>query len=187
LTACLIVALIMPFDRWNRAALALGVGVLVFGGQWNHLWPPHHNSNWRQAASQLRAWEAGQSVPVIAPSPFIEARPPVWHPDLSPRGFLYSHLLVYDTPGRIYPFPFETSPEAERYARRLANGDLERAGRFAIYGGDRNVRFWRQWFAAQPELARWRNRKLGSFGDVEIAVFWRDAPATQPVMLGNNR
>ncbi len=60
---------------------------------------------------------------------------------------------------------------AEEYAQWLSTGTLATAGRFAIYGGDRNVEFWRRWFAARPELRHWRNEKLGSFGDVEVAVF----------------
>ena len=171
LTAAALVALFIPANWWKPVALALGLGILVFMGQWRHLWPEHHNSNWRAAAASLRGWASDGNVPVVCPSPFIEAQPPVWNPDYPVRGFLYSNLAVYRTPGQIYPFPFVTSAEAERYARNLAGGALIQAGRFAIYGGDRNVEFWRRWFAARPELAGWRNRRLGLFGDVEVAVF----------------
>jgi len=171
LTAALIVGLFIPANWWKPLALALGIGILVFMGQWRHPWPEHHNSNWRAAAASLRGWASEANVPVVCPSPFIESQPPVWNPDYPVRGFLYSNLAVYRTPGRIYPFPFVTSPEAERYARNLANGALVQSGRFAIYGGDRNVEFWRRWFASRPELTGWRNRRLGLFGDVEVAVF----------------
>ena len=73
--------------------------------------------------------------------------------------------------GRVYPFPFESSPAAEASARILTRETLSRASRFAIYGGDRNVRFWRNWFAARPELQDWQSGIAGKFGDVEIAVF----------------
>jgi hypothetical protein len=64
-----------------------------------------------------------------------------------------------------------TSPAAEEYAQSLSIGTLAAARRFAIYGGDHNVEFWRRWFAARPEFRDWQNRRLGSFGDVEVAVF----------------
>ena len=171
LTAALLVAPFIPANWWKPVALALGLGILVFMGQWRRPWPEHHNSNWRAAAATLREWASGANVPVICPSPFIEAQSPVWNPGYPVRGFLYSNLAVYQTPGQIYPFPFVTSPEAERNAGNLASGALLQAGRFAIYGGDRNVEFWRGWFSARPELARWRNQRLGLFGDVEVAVF----------------
>ena len=110
-------------------------------------------------------------TPVICPSPFIEAREPVWRPDYPISSFLYSHLLVYRLDGRTLPFPYETSRGTERYASTLAAQVLSRRGRFAIYGGDREVKFWQQWFAARPELNGWRNRRLGPFADVEVALF----------------
>ncbi len=174
LTAALLVAPFLPTSWWKPVALALGLGILVFMGEWRQAWPEHHKSNWRAAAATLRDWESGANVPVVCPSPFIEAQPPVWNPAYPVRGFLYSNLAVYRTPGRIYPFPFVESPEAELYARNLASGALIHAGRFAIYGGDRNVEFWRRWFAARPELAGWGNRRLGLFGDVEVAVFSKE-------------
>jgi hypothetical protein len=107
----------------------------------------------------------------VYPSPFIEAQPPAWRPDYPLPGFLYCHLLVYPAPGTPYLLPFVTSPEAERYAAELAAGPLSSAGRFVIYGGDRNVRLWRKWFAGRSAFEGWKNRQLGPFGDVEVAVF----------------
>jgi hypothetical protein len=72
--------------------------------------------------------------------------------------------------GPIVLFPFETSPQAEDYAEGLLAGPLTAAHRFAIYGGAGNVRWWRKWFAARPELAAWQNR-LTRFGDVYVVVF----------------
>jgi hypothetical protein len=94
-------------------------------------------------------------------------------PDYPLTSFLYCHLLVYPVRGDVSPFPFETSPAAEAAARRLAGGKLQNAAKFAILGGDRSVRFWSDWFRAQPELAGWRSRNLGPFGDVEVALFER--------------
>jgi hypothetical protein len=119
----------------------------------------------------LRHWTGTADVPVICPSPFIEARSPVWRPDYPVSGFLYAHLSFYRIGGHIYPFPFETSKQVETYARELSMEKLSRAARFAIYGGDRSVIFWRGWLAGRPELSDWNNRVLGNFGDVEIAVF----------------
>jgi hypothetical protein len=165
----------IPPAYWKRLSAVLGLGVLLFLGQWGKLWPLHHNSDWRAAAHQIEQISAGSEMPVICPSPFIEAKPPVWRPDYPLPGFLYSHLPIYPLRGKTYLFPFENSPEAEEYARTLSKETLSAAERFVIYGGDRNVWFWRDWFARQPELAGWRFRLLGPFGDVEVALFEKPA------------
>jgi hypothetical protein len=54
---------------------------LVARGRWNRIWPAHHGSDWRAAALTLNQELHGAPVPVLYPSPFIEAVPPVWRPD----------------------------------------------------------------------------------------------------------
>jgi mannosyltransferase len=170
LASTAVAAVFVPARNWKPIAAALGLGVLLILGRWNHWTIVHHNSDWRGAARTLnRVTDA--STLIICPSPFIEAREPVWRPDYPISSFLYSHLLVYRLDGRPLPFPFETSRETERYAATLAAQVLSRGGRFAIYGGDREVKFWQQWFAARPELTAWRSRRLGPFADVEAVLF----------------
>jgi hypothetical protein len=171
LMMALLISMIVPDRHWKQVTVALALGVLIFAGHWRVTWPPHHNSDWRGAAQSLRTWTGGEAVPVIAPSPFIEARPPVWRPDYPIESFLYSHLDVYPMGGKIYPFPFDSSPEAEDYAHRLSVETLARTRRFAIYGGDRAVELWRNFFLRQAELRGWRSRVLGTYGDVRIVVF----------------
>jgi hypothetical protein len=171
LAATLAAAYFIPDTQWKPLALVVGVGALFAMGQWLKLWPPHHNSDWRAAAHTIDAWTLGDSTPVILPSPFIEAKPPVWSPDYPLPGFLYCYLPVYKISGKPYLLPFESSPEAENYAAELVGGPLSTVPRFLIYGGDRNVWRWRKWFAARPELHGWNNRLLGPFGDVEVALF----------------
>lgn len=155
--------------RWKYAALILGAGVLFTVGNWRHPWTPHAPSDWRSAARAVHEL-VSPDTPVICPSPFIEAKSPVWTPDYPQPGFLYAHLSVYPTGGRQFLFPFETSPEADAYARELSRQTLPRAGRFVIYGGLGPAGYWRDWFLKQPELAGWRARSLGSFGDVLAVV-----------------
>ncbi len=164
-------AYFMPRRLWRPLACAFGVGVLIYLGQWRHLWPAHHPSDWRGASAALGRLGVDAATPVICPSPFVEAQPPEWRPGYPQSTFLYCHLLTYPPPGRKYTFPFKTSPEAERYAAELTASTLAPAGRFAIYGGDANVRFWEKWFARRPELAGWTHGSLDSFGDVEVALF----------------
>jgi hypothetical protein len=170
LASTAVAAAFVPVRTWKPIAAALGLGVFLFLGRWNHWTIVHHNSDWRGAAQALNH-VTDSSTPVICPSPFIEARDGVWRPDYPVSSFLYSHLLVYRLDGRPLPFPYETSPETERYASSLAAQVLAHAGRFAIYGGFHEATFWQQWFAARTELAGWRVRRLGPFGDVELVLF----------------
>ncbi len=155
--------------HWKYAALILGAGVLLTVGNWRHPWTPHAPSDWRDAARAVHEL-ATADTPVICPSPFIEAKSPVWTPDYPLPGFLYAHLSVYPAGGRQVLFPFETSPEADAYARELTRDTLSRTGRFVIYGGLGPAGYWRDWFLQQPELAGWRATSLGSFGDVLAVV-----------------
>jgi hypothetical protein len=173
LATALLAAPRVPRARWKPLAAALGLGVLLFLGQWGTLLPPHHNSDWRAAARGINQLSAGPGTPVICPSPFIEARPPVWRPDYPLPGFLYSYLPVYPVTGKPYLLPFEPSPEAEQYAATLSRETLPQQGRFFVFGGGRNVNYWTEWFAAQPQLREWKHRALGPFGDVDAVVFER--------------
>lgn len=178
LTATLAAAPFLPSRHWKLMAAMLSIGVLMFQGRWNHLFPLHHNSDWRAAAQAVNREisqrdAAGRDVVVLCPSPFIEARPPVWRPDYPISSFLYSHLTVYPVPGKLYPFPFESSPAAEQFAASLARETLAGSREFLLYGEGVQVDFWRRWLSARPELAGWRVHALGPFADVEVLVFVR--------------
>jgi hypothetical protein len=173
LTAGTIMAIFVPANYWKPLGLAMGLGVLILLGNWNRLWPRHHNSDWRGAASALASWSASRNVPVICPSPFVEAQPPIWQPGYPLETFLYSNLNLYPIAGQVYTFPFVTPPVVQEYAQRLSLDTLAPGGRFAIYGQTPEVNFWRRWFTARPELHGWQNKELGAFGDVEVVVFAR--------------
>ena len=159
-------ALFIPAGQWRRISVIFALGVLLFLGQWREVWPRHHNSDWRAAARTVNQLEAAGEIPVICPSPFIEARPPAWRPDYPLPGFLYAHLAVYPIAGKIYLFPFEDSPPAESQAATLS-----RSRRFLIYGWEPQVHFWRLWFARRPEFAAWHERRIGPFADVDVILF----------------
>jgi hypothetical protein len=162
----------IPQDRWKPLSLVFAAGVLVMLGQWKEPWPMHHGSDWRLAAHTIDQLAAKYpAIPVLCPSPFIEARPPVWQPSYALPGFLYAHLPVYPFRGKAYLLPFEDSPEARRYVQSLADGPIAASGRFLIYGGSGAVRYWRNWFSIQPEYSDWRRERLGPFGDVVVELF----------------
>ena len=171
LAAALAAAAFVPAHAWKPLAAVFGAGVLLYVGNWKTPHPRHDNSNWKDAARRIESLHLPPETPIIFPSVFIEAKPPVWKPDYPLPGFLYCHLLVYPIGGKPYLFPFERSAEADVYAAELAAHTLPAAGRFLIYGGDRNVWTWQRWFANRPELAGWRSSRLGPFGDVEVAIF----------------
>jgi hypothetical protein len=171
LAAAAVAARFAPAAHWNRMAAALGVGGLLLLGQWGQLWPAHEHSDWRGAAAAVNRL-AAPGTPVVCPSPFIEAKPPAWRPSYPLPGFLYAHLYAYAVAGTVCPFPFDSSPEAARYAASLASGTAQAAGRLLIYGFRPQVDLWRIWFAARPELAGWKPTLL-PFGDVEVAELER--------------
>jgi hypothetical protein len=171
--ATLAAAWFLPSRFWKPAALIMGVGALAASGNWTEFWPSHHNSDWRAAAQAVNRLALPLSIPVICPSPFVEARSPAWTPDYEMPGFLYAPLLVYPVGGNVVLFPFVTSPEAEDYAAALVQGALPAAGRFVIYGANGGVHFWRDWFKRRPELAGWSHRSLGDFKDVDVVLFER--------------
>jgi hypothetical protein len=171
LAAAAAAAVWVPDQSWKRAALFLSIGALLFAGKWRHPWPPHDDSDWRSAARSIVQLGIGPETPVLCPSPFIEARPPAWRPGYPLPGFLYAHLPVYPIPGRIYLLPFESRPETEPFAAKLAQETLAAAPRFLLYGSARNVNSWRDWLRRRPAFSRWRIRELGRFGSVAALVF----------------
>ncbi|MBV9745078.1 MAG: glycosyltransferase family 39 protein [Acidobacteriia bacterium] len=173
-------AAFVPASQWKRMAVFAGILLLVFMGRWNRVLLIHSGSDWRAAAQQLERATGGAPIRVICPSPFIEAKWPVWRPDYPIQSFLYSHLLLYRTPGKLYPFPFTPSPEAAEFAAELTRNELSSAGRFFLYGADKKVEYWRAWFSARPEFESWSVRKVGSYGDVEIDEFARERDGAFP-------
>jgi hypothetical protein len=169
LAVTLLVSRFIPAPQWNRVSVIFAAAVCLVMGQWGRL--PAANSDWRDAAMAVN--QLGSTTPVICPSPFVEAQSPVWRPDYPLPGFLYAHLPVYPVQGREFLFPFKDSPEAEQYATSLCKDVFPSTGRFAIYGGQGNVRFWREWFDQRPELSGWVDKRLGPFGDVDVVLFER--------------
>ena len=172
LAATAVAAISIPPERWMPLSFALGAGVLLFLGQWRQPWPAHHNSDWRGAALAINQ-RAAPDTPVICPSPFIEAKPPVWTPDYPLPGFLYAHLSVYPLHAPALLFPYDFSTEAGRFAQHLSTDVLSSREQFVIYGQHPAALFWKDWFAARPEFSTWRNQPLGSFGDVDAILFER--------------
>lgn len=173
LAATVATAWFVPAGQWPKLAAALGLGVLIFGGHWGRLWPLHHNSDWRAAAATVNRLEAGGDIPLICPSAYVEARPPVWRPDYLLPGFLYTQLYVYPIEAPTYLFPFEDSPAADAWAASLSEDTLRASGQFLIYGWQPQVDFWRDWFAKRPEFQGWRQTRLGPFADVDVVLFDR--------------
>ena len=164
LAATAAAAFFMPDIRWNRAAAVLGVGVFAFLSDWSSVWPVHHNSNWRAAAASINALPDKQ-VPVLCMSPFVEAKAPAWSPQYQLPGFLYAHLAAYPVHGNLVLFPFQTSPEAQRWAASLA---IDK--RFILYGPAPSAEFWRTWYLRQPRFQSWTSHKIGDFGDVSAVM-----------------
>ena len=161
----------IPSRMWKPVALALGLGVVLWRGDWRELWPAHIGMDWRGAALAINQL-AGPTTPVICPSPFIEGQTSAWWPGYPLPAFLYAPLVAYPVRGRVVPFPFSTRG-AERFAAALAQRELPASGRFFVYGHRYNAYFWENWYRKRPELAGWSSRRLGPFGDVVAVEFDR--------------
>jgi hypothetical protein len=175
LAATAAAALYMPRACWKPASAVLAVVGLMAVGHWNVLWPYHSPDNWRDGAAQEHLAALEPDTPVIAVSPFIEAQPPAWSPDYHLPGFLYAPLFVYPLRGKVYPFPFTLSPNAEQYAAGLVGGILLKRPRFIVYGFGRNALAWALWLSKRPELAGW-SYTVARAESIETIVF--DRPAT---------
>jgi hypothetical protein len=168
LAATLAAARWVPPDRWKPLGLALGAGALLWLGQWHQLWPLHHNSDWRAAARTVNEIAGRDRLPILCPSPFVEALPPLWRLDYPLPGFLYSHLAVYPIGGQPVLLPYREYAAAGDLLPRLTQGS-----RFLVYGWEPQTHFWHDWLAARPEMAGWNMRRLGPFADVDVVLFQR--------------
>ena len=128
-------------DRQWRWAATLALGrrrssrSLDSGGRSGQL---HHNSDWRGAVQAINRLGFGVEMPVIVPSPFIEAREPEWSSSYSLPGFLYAHLLVYPVTGTPVLLPY-TGGACHR-SNLAAVSALRSMGRMAAF-----VRFGNGW------------------------------------------
>jgi hypothetical protein len=146
--------------------------VILLAGFAHGLTLPSRKSDWRDAAATVNDLIRGTSTPVLCPSPFIEAQPPVWTENYALPGFVYAHLAAYPIAGDTILLPARLSPEGERYVRPLIPQRIVPAGRFVLYSGVYGVYQWLSWLENQPELNPWKKRHL-KFGDVELIVFER--------------
>ncbi len=167
----------VPGRMWKPLALVLGLGVLLARADWHEVWPAHTGMDYRGAADAINQLAVPGVTPVICPSPFVEGREPLWKPGYSLPSIVYAHLTAYPVRGRIFPFPFETSPDAERYAADLARSTLRTSTRFFVYGHEINAYFWDNWYKQRPELAGWRSHRVGPSGDVVVMEF--DPPGSK--------
>jgi hypothetical protein len=158
----------LPTAYWRPLAALVGIFALAQSLRQSPN-APAHVSDWRGATEAIAALH-DPDLPVVCPSPFVEAKEPAWRPDYPLPGFLYAHLATYPVVGRTLLLPYTPSSEGLRYAGELSSTRLPAAGRFVIYGGDRNVEFWQSWFSQRPELRGWTARQLGSFGDVKAVL-----------------
>lgn len=169
LTITALAARFLPHASWRPAALSMGLVALALAGDWTHLWPAHEHDNWRDAAA-FESAVASDATPVLCPSPFVEAQPPVWTPDYPIPSFLYSHLGFYPLKGRFKTLPFQPAPESDRYLASLLPAELLPARRFVVYGSTRKVEAIEHWLARRPEMASWRRRSR-VFDNLSVSIY----------------
>lgn len=175
LAATLAASISIPANAWKPLTTLLATAILIAGFA-RGLAPPSRNSHWREAALAVNILAGNSDTPVICPSPFTEAEPPVWVPAYPLPGFLYADLAAYPVRGTLILLPARLSPEGERYERSFMADRIVPAGRFILYGGVYGVYQWLSWIENQPEVNPWHKRHL-KFGDVEVVLFERGISA----------
>ena len=158
-------------EHFKRTSILLAAIVLLNPSQWRAPWPKHDISDWRAAAQSVREFVGNDSIPVLCPSPYLEARDSAWTTDYKLPGFFYAHLDVYPIRGTPYLLPFEPSSRSEQFVANLVNGPLVASGRFVLYGWSGNAKYWEVWLRNRPELAGWTYKNRGPFGNVDVIVF----------------
>lgn len=161
--------LFMPPGAWKPAAVALAMGIVVVHFV-TEPFPPTRNSHWREAAAEVNELTRDGVTPVVCPSPFVEARSPVWTPGYALPGFLYAQLDAYPLRQKPVLLPAAVEDAGTRYARAAVMEKIVPAGRFVLYGGGYAVTKWAPWFSAQPELRDWDYRLI-QFGDVAVVSY----------------
>lgn len=164
-----IAARFLPPTNWKPFALCMGALALALTADWTHLWPAHEHDNWRDAAARERT-VAVSTTPVLCPSPFIEAHPPIWTPNYPFPSFLYSHLQFYPLNGRLRLFPFRRSAESDTYLGHLLTTELLPARKFVTYGSTWSVQALDRWFSARPETASW-HKQSSQFDNLSVVVY----------------
>jgi hypothetical protein len=160
----------LPVEAWKPAALALAAGIVLV-----HFvkgpFPPTRHSHWREAAAEVNELTRDGVTPVVCPSPFVEAKSPVWTSAYSLPGFLFAQLDAYPLRQTPVLLPETVEETGTRYARLVVLSKIVPAQRFVLYGGGYDVNQWAPWFSAQPELADYELRLVGVFGDVEVVLY----------------
>ena len=169
LTAALVVTRLVPRRHWKRAAATAAFVALAALGQWWQFWPIHVDEQWREAA-QFERQVASETTPVLSPSPFIEAQPPVWTPGYHLPGFLYSNLSYYPMRGQASVFPFSESRQGDTATVQLMRTRLIPARRFIIFGPIMGVDYLQRRLQLQPELIGWHSQAY-RFGIVYVVVY----------------
>ncbi|HVW07026.1 MAG TPA: glycosyltransferase family 39 protein [Bryobacteraceae bacterium] len=162
--------LFLPAAAWKPVALVLAVGIAAVHFV-KEPFPPSRHSHWREAAAEVEELTRYGPTPVVCPSPFVEARSPVWTPAYKLPGFLFAHLDAYPLRQTPLLLPSAVEDAGTRYARAVLTSKIVPAGRFVLYGGGYDVNHWAPWFSAQPELANWDLFLVGRYGDVEVVLY----------------
>ena len=147
----------------------LFLAALILVPDWNVVWPSHGGEGWREAA-RLESGMAAEDTPVLCPSPFVEAQPPVWTSGYQLPGFLYANLAHYPLRGKALLLPFVESPESDRFMAQLLASRLVPAGKFLLYGEQLQINYVYGWLRQRPELATWHSEAYHS-GSVFVVVY----------------
>jgi hypothetical protein len=166
LLATAITAWLLPEKLWKPAAAVAAVAALIFVPDWHVVWPSHGGEGWREAA-RLESSIASENTPVLCPSPFVEAQPPVWTPDYRLPGFLYANLAHYPLKGKALLLPFVESTASDGFMTQLLGSRLIPAGKFLLYGEQRQINYVYGWLRQRPELAAWSSEPH-NFGSVFV-------------------
>jgi len=158
--------------RRTVAIVTAILAVLVAGG------PLKNGTDWRAAAAFERS-RADPGTVVLLHLALIESSQLDWMDDPEKRSYLMSVSSFYDFDGELIPLPFVLDPPSKRYLAGLVRTRLADLDRFLIVTSYPDVPY-ASWLDGRLGDQGWSSQVAGTFGDVEVIEFTKDAAARSP-------
>jgi Dolichyl-phosphate-mannose-protein mannosyltransferase len=149
-------------------------------GAFGHLWPLHHNQDWRGALALVKAIAGPTGMPVIFQSPYIESTALLPGAGDDPPEFLTAPVVMYPVDTRVIPVPLTFNQRSIAYMNAKVIPETEKARRFLLVslgegpeGPQGSEHAYVNWLLGR--LSEFHARNLGNFGAVLSVTLYEQA------------